>query len=47
MGIIDYRYTNYDIEKADADYNEVSELLAKAQTALDVINNTALLELDI
>ena len=47
MGIIDYRYTNYDIEKADADYNEVTKLLSKAQTALDVVNNTELLELDI
>lgn len=47
MGIIDYRYTNYDIEKADADYTAVSELLAKAQTALDVVNNTETMELDL
>ena len=43
--VIDYRLANYDIKQAEADYNAVSDELAKAQTALDVVNNT--IELDI
>lgn len=42
--IIDYTYANYDIEKAAADYAEVSEELAKAQMALDLINTTETME---
>ena len=38
--IIEYRYANYDIEAADAEFKRVSDLLAKAQTALDVVNNS-------
>lgn len=45
--IIEYNYANYDIEKAAGDYNAVSELLAKAQTALDVVNNSATLEIEL
>lgn len=45
--IIDYRYANYDIEEAGRKYTEVSELLARAQTALDLINNTLEFEIDI
>ncbi|MBR7019957.1 MAG: hypothetical protein IKI15_02750 [Lachnospiraceae bacterium] len=42
--IIDYRYANYDIEAAQAAYDEVSDRLAKAQTALDLVNSTATFE---
>ena len=45
--VIDYRIVNYDIAAAEADYNEAAELLSKAQTALDVINNTETMEIDI
>lgn len=45
--VIDYRYANYDIAMAAADYEKVTDLLAKAQTALDVINNTETMEIDI
>lgn len=45
--IIDYRIANYDIEAAEKDYSEVSALLAKAQTALDVVNNSETMEIDI
>lgn len=38
--IVDYRYANYDIEKAAADHSRFSEELANAQTALDLVNNT-------
>ena len=45
--IIEYTYTNYDLEKAAEDLTMVSDELAKAQTALDVINNQGQLELEL
>ena len=45
--IIEYTYANYDLEKAAEDLTLVSDELARAQTALDVINNQGQLELDI
>ena len=44
--IIDYRYANYDIEAAQADYDEAADRLAKAQTALDLVNSTVTFEFD-
>lgn len=38
--IIDYRYANYDIDAAQADYDATVDRLAKAQTALDLVNST-------
>lgn len=45
--IIDYRYANYDIEAVKADYQRVSDELAKAQTALDLVNTTMTMEIEI
>ncbi|SEH48714.1 hypothetical protein [Ruminococcus flavefaciens] len=45
--ILDYQYTNYDIEEANKRYIELSDMLAKAQTALDLINSTVEFEIDI
>lgn len=45
--IIDYQYVNYDIEAAKADYQSVSDELAKAQTALDLVNTTMTMEIKI
>ena len=45
--VIDYRYANYDIAQAERDYQALSEELAGAQTALDLVNSTAELELDL
>ena len=45
--MIEYTYANYDIAQAEADLNEVTEELARAQTALDVVNNKETLEIDI
>ena len=45
--IIDYVYTNYDIEAVKADYEKVSDELSKAQTALDKLNNTETFDIDI
>ncbi len=46
-GIIDYRYANYDVAKAGEDAKAASDLLAKAQTALDLINSTKKMNVDI
>lgn len=46
-GIIEYSYTNYDIEAVKRDYDAVSDELARAQTALDVLNNSEKFEIDI
>ncbi|MCI8659307.1 MAG: hypothetical protein HFG54_03515 [Lachnospiraceae bacterium] len=43
--IIDYWYVNYDIKAAEADYASVTDELARAQTALDVLNNTETMEI--
>ncbi len=45
--IIEYDYANYDLEEAEKDYNEVSDELARAQTALDVMNNAETMEIEI
>lgn len=45
--IIDYSYANYDIETVRADYDRTAEELSRAQTALDLINTTAKLEIPV
>jgi len=38
--IIEYKYTNYDVKEAEKEYLAVTEELAKAQNALDLVNST-------
>ena len=45
--IIDYSYANYDISLVQAEYETVTDELARAQTALDVLNNTKTMEIAI
>jgi hypothetical protein len=45
--VIDYCYTNYSVEQAKADYTRVSDELRRIQTALDVVNTTVTMEIDI
>ena len=45
--VIDYRYTNYSVEKAKEDYTRVSDELRKVQTALDVVNTTVKMEIEL
>ena len=45
--VIDYRYTNYSVEKAKEDYIRVSDELRMIQTALDVVNTTVKMEFDL
>lgn len=45
--IIDYCYANYDIKTVEADYISVSDELARAQTALDVMNNSQTMEIEL
>ena len=44
--IIDYRYTNYDVEEVARKYKEVSETLSNAQLALDNVNSSVEFEFD-
>ena len=43
--IVDYRYINYDSNEAASEYEKAAELLSRAQTALDTVNNTETLEI--
>ena len=43
--IIDYSYANDDRETVRADYEKTAEELSRAQTALDLVNTTAKLEI--
>ena len=45
--IIDYSYANYDIKAVEEEYAKVSDTLSKAQLALDTLNNTETMEIDI
>jgi len=44
---IDYRYANYDIEKAAQDYEKYYDQLTKAQTALDRVNSISAIEIEL
>ena len=45
--IIDYQYVNYDIDAVRIDLEAVTEELSRAQLALDSVNHTALVEIDL
>lgn len=45
--IIDYSYANYDIETVRVDYEKAAGELSRAQTALDLVNTTAKLEIPV
>ena len=45
--VIDYVYANYDIGAAEADYHAVADELTRAQAALDTLNNTELMEINV
>ncbi|MDO4961346.1 MAG: hypothetical protein Q4E57_05780 [Eubacteriales bacterium] len=45
--IVEYRYANYDIAKVSADLEKVTDELSRAQTALDVVNNSSTIEIDL
>lgn len=45
--VIDYRYTNYSVDKAKEDYVRVSDELRMVQTALDVVNTTVKMEIEL
>ena len=45
--IVEYTYTNYDIEKVTEDLANITELLGKAQLALDTVNNQETIDIEI
>lgn len=42
--LVEYEYSNYDIQKVAADYSSVADELARAQNALDQVSATVTLE---
>lgn len=46
-GIVEYKYSNYDIKQAEAGYAEVSDELTRAQNALDAINASVAFSVEI
>ena len=45
--IIEYEYAHYDIEKAQKDFEEVCRQLTDAQLALDRLNTTQIMEIEL
>ena len=45
--VIDYCYTNYDLERVKKDYELVSEKIRKLQIQLDVVNTTITMEIEL
>lgn len=45
--IIEYRYANYEVTDAEADLKAVTDELSRAQTALDVTNNSGIMEIQL
>ena len=45
--ILDYRYLNYGVDEAAAEYDKISDTLSKAQNALDAANMNQTLGIDL
>lgn len=45
--VIDYRYTNYPVEQVKEDFKKISDELRRVQTALDVVNTTVTMEIEL
>ena len=46
-GVVEYRYANYDVAEAEADYAALSDRIAAIQLELDLANQTQVFEADV
>lgn len=45
--VLDYRYLNYEVKAVSEEYEKTADTLSKAQNALDAVNMTKTLEVDL
>ena len=45
--LVEYRYLNYDTKQVESEYEKVAAKLSKAQIALDLVNNSCKIDIDI
>ncbi len=47
VGAIEYRYANYDVARAEADYRAVADEIAALQLELDLVNQTEVFSVEL
>ena len=45
--VVEYDYSNYEVKQAEEEYMQVSDELARAQNALDIVNSTITFEVEV
>ena len=45
--MVEYRYLNYDIKQVEIEYEKICEQLSKAQIALDLVNNSFEIDIEV
>lgn len=45
--LVEYRYINYDVKQVEIEYEKICEKLSKAQIALDLVNNSFEIDIEV